>query len=63
MDFIITLFLYLGLVSSPEQVTTTMIDQNAAIIQQFQHDETYQKQYQTRKTDGSIGVYDITDCD
>ncbi len=67
MDFIIAIFVYLGIVTSGAQVTPDMIEQHPGIVETYQHDpgfmEFYEEEYKDEKQAGTetIGVMDIYD--
>lgn len=61
MDFIIALFMYLGLVSSGEEVTQTMVDQNANTIEYYQNDADFLQYYENQQEAESIGILDHND--
>lgn len=61
MDFIIALFMYLGLVSSGDQVTPTMVQDNANTIQYYQNDADFLLYFETQQENESVGIIDPND--
>jgi len=64
MEFIIAIFMYLGLITSPAEVTQAMIDRNADTIEQYQDDKDFLDYYHNQddySSTESIGLIDIND--
>ena len=61
MDFIIALFMYLGLVNSGEEVTQTMVEENSNTIEYYQNDADFLQYYENQHETESIGIWQQDD--
>ena len=63
MDFIVALFMYLGLISHGGEITDAMIDQNKGTIEHYADDQDFLDYYNNTSTTEHIGVIDMHDGD